>query len=221
MMIHHQPSDDLLLDYASGALPEAVALAVATHAALCPDSLKRIDALETVGGALIDDVPPESMAEDALAHALAAIDVAPSGKTDSEQPVGFDDGTLTAVPAPLRPYLGRNLADMEWRRLNRHVESATLQTRRDDHQLRLLRICAGAAVPEHTHRGGEITVTLTGGYSDGFNHYERGDFQYADPSLTHRPRADEGEDCLCLVVLDAPIRLTGPLGRLIDPFVKI
>jgi len=221
MMIHHQPSDDLLLDYATGALPEAVALAVATHAALCPDSLERIEALETIGGALLDDVPPEAMAEDALAHALAAIEVAPRAEPGPEPSDGFDDATLAAVPAPLRPYLGRNLAELEWRRLNRCVASATLHTRRNDQQLRLLRISAGAAVPEHTHRGGEITVTLTGGYSDGFNHYLRGDFQYADPSLTHRPKADVGEDCLCLVVLDAPIRLTGPLGRLIDPFVRI
>jgi putative transcriptional regulator len=31
--------------------------------------------------------------------------------------------------------------------------------------------------------------------------------------------ADEGQDCLCLAVTDARLRLTGPLGRLLNPFM--
>jgi putative transcriptional regulator len=32
--------------------------------------------------------------------------------------------------------------------------------------------------------------------------------------------ADEGEECLCLAVLDAPVRLRGLLGRVANPFLK-
>jgi putative transcriptional regulator len=43
----------------------------------------------------------------------------------------------------------------------------------------------------------------------------------ADHEVDHRPVADEGEDCLCLVVTDAPLKLTGRLGRLVNPFVRL
>ena len=34
--VRHHPDDELLLDYASGALGEAESLVIATHMALCP-----------------------------------------------------------------------------------------------------------------------------------------------------------------------------------------
>lgn len=219
-MTMHQPTDEILLDYASGALPEPVALAVATHAALCEDSRKRIETMEAFGGTLLEGVEPEPMGDLALERALAAIDL-PEAIDPAGVPVAFDAETTAAVPAPLRNYIGRNLSDITWRKLGRAVESAVIPSRLSGFDIRLLRIRAGHPVPTHTHRGMEITVTLQGGYNDGFADYARGDFQLADPSLEHRPWADEDEDCLCLAVLAAPIRLTGVVGRLIDPFVKL
>lgn len=216
----HQPPDELLLDYASGALPEPVALAVATHASLCEDSRRRIEAMEAAGGDLLDGVEPEPMGGHALERALAAIELAAEDDAETALP-SFDTETRALVPAPLRHYVGRNLADVEWRKLSRVVEAAVIPSRLSDFQIRLLRVQAGHPVPAHTHRGMEITVTLQGGYFDGYANYARGDFQLADPSLEHRPWADPDEDCLCLAVLGAPIRLTGFLGRLIDPFVKL
>jgi putative transcriptional regulator len=218
-MTMHQPSDEMLLDYASGALPEPVALAIATHAALCPSSRDRIETLESFGGDLIEDIEPEALSDHALDRALAAIEVPET--EDPRDAVSFDAETRAIVPAPLRSYIGCNLEDVSWRRLSRVVDSAIIPSRLDDYQIRLLRIQAGHPVPTHTHRGMEITVTLQGGYFDGFSHYARGDFQLADPSLEHRPWADEDEVCLCLAVLAAPIRLTGVIGRLIDPFVRL
>jgi putative transcriptional regulator len=29
---------------------------------------------------------------------------------------------------------------------------------------------------------------------------------------------DEGQDCICFAVTDAPLRLTGPVGRILDRF---
>ena len=49
----------------------------------------------------------------------------------------------------------------------------------------------------------------------------RGDVAEADPSVNHQPVADPGEDCICLAVTDAPLRLTGPFGRLLNPFLRI
>ena len=86
---------------------------------------------------------------------------------------------------------------------------------------RLMRIKSGTAMPTHTHEGCELTLVLAGGFSDENGHFLRGDVAEADPSVTHQPVADPGEDCLCLAVTDAPLRLTGAFGRLLNPFLHI
>jgi putative transcriptional regulator len=54
---------------------------------------------------------------------------------------------------------------------------------------------------------------LKGGFTDASGHYSRGDIAIADADIDHRPRADEGDDCICFVVNDAALKLTGPVAR--------
>ena len=84
-----------------------------------------------------------------------------------------------------------------------------------------MRIKAGTAMPLHSHDGHELTLVLAGGFSDDDKHFLPGDVAVADASVNHRPVADPGEDCLCLAVTDAPLRLTGPFGRLLNPILRI
>ena len=64
-------------------------------------------------------------------------------------------------------------------------------------------------VPQHTHEGSELTLVLEGAFRDKTGRYARGDLALADGSIEHRPVAEPGEDCMCLTVTDAPLRLTG------------
>ena len=73
----------------------------------------------------------------------------------------------------------------------------------------------GRVMPSHTHDGSEVTLVLRGGFSDPTGHYRRGDIAIADRDLDHHPRADDDEDCICFAVIDAPLRLTGPLAPLV------
>ena len=50
---------------------------------------------------------------------------------------------------------------------------------------------------------------------------ETGDFEEADPNVTHQPRVVSSEPCLCVAALDGQIVLPGRLGRLLAPFVKL
>ena len=74
----------------------------------------------------------------------------------------------------------------------------------------------GRVMPSHTHDGSEVTLVLRGGFSDPTGHYRRGDIAIADSDLDHHPRADEDEDCICFAVIDAPLRLTGTVGRIVQ-----
>lgn len=77
------------------------------------------------------------------------------------------------------------------------------------------------AVPEHSHRGLELTMVLQGAFSDEVDHFARGDVETADSDLHHMPVADLGEDCICLAVTDAPLRFRAWLPRLAQPFLRI
>jgi putative transcriptional regulator len=216
-MIAHRPPEELLLGYASGSLPEPIALVVASHAALCPESAREIRRLEGLGGTLLDGIAPADLKAGALDRALAALDgAAPSPPRPIATPAA-----RALLPAPVWPYVKGDVANIAWQRRSADVHTAELVADGNKRRAFLLRVKAGRPVPRHTHRGLELTIVLTGAYCDAANCFGRGDIQIADPTTDHQPVAQAGEDCICLVALEAPIWFTGPIGRLANPFVKL
>jgi len=86
---------------------------------------------------------------------------------------------------------------------------------------RLLYIPAGQSVPDHGHRGTELTLVLQGAFRDEADRFGPGDIEIADESLKHTPVAEAGADCICLAATDAPLRFTGLIPRLVQPFFRI
>ena len=76
----------------------------------------------------------------------------------------------------------------------------------------------GGTVPEHTHRGSELTLVINGEFSDGMNHYDSGDFIYMNGEHTHAPRSDAPEGCLVFSIVDQPLHFTSGIARLLNPF---
>tara|TARA_A100001037_G_scaffold234188_1_gene212918 strand:+ start:481 stop:759 length:279 start_codon:yes stop_codon:yes gene_type:complete len=64
----------------------------------------------------------------------------------------------------------------------------------------LLRVAGGGAVPEPDHNGLELSVVLSGAFTDGDALFAAGDFAMVDETVTHEPRATPDEECICLVV---------------------
>jgi putative transcriptional regulator len=100
------------------------------------------------------------------------------------------------------------------------VKQAILPTSRDA-TARLLYIPAGAAVPDHGHRGTELTLVLQGAFVDETARFGRGDIEIANEDMHHMPVADIGEDCICLAATDAPLRFRGLIPRIAQPFLRI
>ena len=209
--------DGLLVDYASGALPEPVALAVATHLSLNQEASAAYAELNSVGGALLEDVDGEIVSDTLLDRVLDRLDEpAPAASSRAR----LDERTREIVPGPLQAYLVASLDDLPWKKKGGAVEEARLKTNSPDYRVSLLRIKPGQAMPMHSHRGCEYTVVLDGAYHDQTGVFERGDFSEADAEDHHRPIADEQRGCMCLIVLDQPVRLDGPLGWMLNPFLK-
>jgi putative transcriptional regulator len=211
-MIAHHPSDELLLAHASGTGDEATSLIVATHLALCPPCRKKVAAAEAAGGALLANAEPVAMSGDALDGVLARLD-----KIQPERPKPRVQGNF-AAPEPLRSYLGGDLDAVKWRSIAPGISYRPL-FRRGRADARLIRSRPGSGVGVHTHHGEEFTLCLAGGYTDTTGEYARGDLQFADPTLLHRPMADAGEDCIVLAVCHAPLKFQSPaIGLLAKVF---
>lgn len=217
----HIASDEYLLDHASGADSAPVSLLLDTHLALNPDARRRYRSFEALGGAMLSAIEPVDTAPGAFERLMARIDAGDQPRGPASPPALAATADDSLLPAPLRARIGADIAALDWRQVTRGVHEAALDVAGPDgERATLLRIAAGRAVPRHTHRGAEMTLVLDGAYDDAAGHYARGDLSIADRSVDHRPVACDGRDCLCLVVTSAPVRLTGPLMRLLNPFLS-
>lgn len=215
-MLNHHVSDELLLSYEAGSLAEGWSLAVATHLAYCAPCRERARAAAKVGGALLETIGAEPMRDDALALALARLDAAPVEPVRAVKPA-----VPSNVPSPLRPYIGGDLDAIAWRNLGTGAKQFLIKTGDGQTSVRLLRIAAGKPVPEHGHRGLELTVVLRGTLVDDEDRFGVGDIEEANDSVEHQPRAGEEDECICLAVTDAPLRFKSLIVRLAQPFLKI
>lgn len=224
MTIKHHISDELLLDYAMGALEESWSVAVATHLALCPDCRRRLATMEAAGGAMIEaleceaeSAETESVAWQAMLKRIEAGNE--SGTKAPRKPP--QDFVSHVIPEPLRSYIGGDLEKLKWKPLGLGAYHLPIATDDRNISIRLLRIPAGKPVPEHSHGGRELTLVLKGSFMDGTDRFGPGDFEETDETVNHQPIAEAGEDCICLAVTDAPLRFRSRIVRLIQPLLGI
>jgi putative transcriptional regulator len=217
MTVKHHLTDDLLMAYSAGDLPEAVNLIVATHISLCDQCRAALGSYDAVGGAVLDTCDDVTMSKNSLQSVLDMIH-AQDGKVQKESASTkvHDD----ILPAPLVDYIGGGLETVRWRSAGMGVKQAILPTSKEA-TARLLYIPAGTAIPDHGHHGLELTLVLKGAFQDEGGYFGRGDIEVASEDLNHTPVADISEDCICLAVTDAPLKFKGLVPRIAQPFLGI
>ena len=222
MPVHH-PSENVLMEYAAGGLGEAYSMVVATHLALCPECRERVAEFEALGGALLETLPEEPMDPGTLDALLARLDLPadPEPHAPPLRRMPRRPDVPPVLPEPLRSYVGVEFPDVPWRHVMRGLDEYEIPIAAGSGKTKLMRIGGGIRMPRHTHKGSEMTLVLAGAFSDELGHFERGDLSLTDTEIDHRPTADPGEDCICIAVTDAPLKLTGAFGRLVNPFVRI
>ena len=211
--IRHHLNDTLLMGYAAGHLSEAFGLVVATHVTMCDDCRARLESFEALGGAVIEAEDETAVSTDALARMMARLEV-PVVSAPPKAP------RKTSLPSPVAAYVGGDLDAVKWRALGGGVRQAILLTG-PKATVRLLHIPAGQAVPDHGHRGMELTLVLRGAFRDATDRFGPGDLEIAGEDLAHKPVAEAGEDCICLAATDAPLRFAGFMPRLLQPLFRI
>lgn len=220
-MSAHHPDDMTLMNYAAGSLSLPQALAVSVHLCFCHECRELVKNFNHLGGALLETIKPASTDDQAFDALMATLE--PHTPTRApKQNVAPEENTRIAqhYTNPLLRYLPAPLNDLPWQRQTKEISKFDLTSiiSVKGFQVALQKISAGAKVPTHTHKGFEYTVILSGSFSDELGVYHQGDFIARDASHHHSPTALQNEDCICLTVLNAPLKFTG-WYRILNPFM--
>lgn len=213
--MHHIPGE-LLLDYATGTLDEAWSLAVACHLTLCPHCRRELQVIEAAAGSMVEEIVPQAVS----AQGFAAV----AGRLGPQEPAAAREAeTADGLPRPLHCYLDGGLAGIRWRWSGAGLRSFALPMveKKRGAMASLLRVAPGASLPLHSHAGEEITLVLSGGYTAGNAAFRRGDVEFADGAVEHRPVAMLDQPCICLAITDAPLRFSGALGWFFNQWARL
>jgi putative transcriptional regulator len=217
MTIQHHPSDPLLAAFAAGALDQGQHVAIATHLVSCPRCRNWMHAMEHVGGAILDSLPPTAMSSGALARIEGRLgDPTKPAKTGPTPTLSAIDD-VPSLPRFMRQYPAGRWTWIAPRVHLRRIELPQASSAR----VFLLKSGAGTKMLQHSHTGLEMTCVLAGAFAHEGGRYAPGDFDLGDETVNHRPIVDSAEDCICLVAMQGDLRLNGFIGRLMMPFVRL
>ncbi|MGE0233698.1 MAG: ChrR family anti-sigma-E factor, partial [Flavobacteriaceae bacterium] len=187
---------------------------------------ERMSLMEQAGGALLSepvkgDVQGPAIDESWARMKTRIMDFPEDAAKPQPNARGHAAVTAPVLPEPLRSYVGGDIDTLKWRSLGKGAYHLPIATGDKATSVRLLRIPAGGPVPEHGHRGRELTLVLSGSFRDETGLFTRGDLEEADEDLEHQPVATPDADCICLAVTDAPLRFRSWVVRLAQPFLGI
>ncbi|MEP3562484.1 MAG: ChrR family anti-sigma-E factor [Marinobacter sp.] len=212
-MTRHHPDSLSLMDYSAGNLSEPHALCIRLHLEKCVHCRSRVDTLNSLGAVMMEQQPDVTVSETSFEQLLARID-----ETPAPAPSQNDAPRLS----PLQKLLGDDFNDLPWKRQLPNVSVVDISDRFPGQEERVIlqKLAAGGKAPAHTHRGTETTIVLQGAFSDVKGVFNQWDFVVLTDQDVHKPVALGHEDCITLSILSAPLKLTGPFGRLLNPFIS-
>lgn len=231
-MISYHPDSRFLTDFASANLSMAEAVCVSAHLEFCGKCRAHVQQLKDVGAHLLAQLPPEALQPDSFERLMSRLgsadDAVPACAAYSALSEGGQGAAASPqdrfadvlLPRSLRGLASGGLHTLRWAQLGKALRIAPLPIQGETRETSLYDIKAGERMPEHEHRGEEITVLLKGSFSDADGSYSRGDFVVRNAGETHQPTATQDSDCICLVCLERPVRPRGLLYRLVEPFVQ-
>jgi len=224
-MIKHHPKLELLKSFVDGDLPASLSAGIAIHADMCQQCQHQIVQLT------------EQVAESSFEFEETFLDsFIVDDQQNVENPVtmNFDDmiADITAsnevemllpkedkfISFNHKDYLLPSVLNSMVLGKTAHVgklSRARVQLNEAEIHSSLLHIEPGGGVPEHTHKGFELTLLLDGSFEDEQGTYEKGDFIMLDGNHQHHPVSAKG--CLCYTVANDALHFTQGINKLLNP----
>jgi putative transcriptional regulator len=224
-MIKHHPKFELLKSFVDGDLPASLSAGIAIHADMCKHCQHQITQLtEQVAESSfefeeefldrymvdeqkdLDDIATINF-DDMIAGITASDDIEVI-QTKEDKFISFNN-TKYALPTALQSMSLGKTAHIG------KLSRARVQLDEDEIHSSLLHIEAGGGVPEHTHKGFELTLLLDGSFEDEKGKYVKGDFIMLDSNHQHHPVSEKG--CLCFTVANDALHFTKGINKLLNP----
>lgn len=212
--VQHHPREETLIAYAAGRLNPGAALVVAAHLGFCPACRALTRGFEAVGGALLESEPMAEVPADLFERTMALID-APEPPPAVKAAARRADLGITLPPA----LAGLGVGPWRWSGPGLKIAKVDLPEV-DGTRVMLMKIAAGQAMPQHGHNGSELTLVLSGAYSDAGGRFGPGDLADEDEDSDHQPVVEAGADCVCLVAVTGKLKLSG-IARLVQPLLGL
>ena len=223
MSLQHHIDDSTVVSFAAGTLPGPIALVVSAHLSVCETCRERVRNAEAIGSAILDKVEPKKMSPGAVNNLLERLELETREEARSEDASALaPEQKDNILPSQVRKVVGVPIEDVKWKRIARGVRYHMIDLGDEDKgKLYLMKIAAGRVLPSHNHGGSEVTLVLSGSYSDRFGKFGPGDIADLDDHAEHQPVVDQGAECICIVASDQPAKFKGVLPRIFQPFIGI
>lgn len=219
MSVSHHLTDETLQDYAVGSLGASMETLVACHLTVCSQCREKALLGDSIGGEFIeqyDSAPVSLSATDILKQAREALPAA------AQVPNKNPDFKTAGVPRPLARLLPAKLEDLDWSRIAPGIKQINLsdQPRRMG-AFKLLHLAPGVVLSAHSHNDRELTYVVKGSYQDEIGRFKAGDIADLDGEVAHQPVVDTHEPCIALIASYSPVKYSGVLGKIMQPFIGI
>lgn len=228
-MANFHPSDNTLVEYSAGNLDWALSICVSAHLQLCPQCKSKVIQYNAIGGSALNEIEPAKVEESSFDKLMSRIQhfdnaaandkKASTAQASTRRPIDGDARTKS-LPKVVQRLLPKDKA-LKWAYVSPALRAAQLETGQNKYEVSFHKIKRGGRVVEHDHGGLEVTLVLEGSFSDANGNYVVGDYIEKKPGEIHRPMAAQDQDCLCLSVVEAPVKVTGLMGKMINPFLRI
>lgn len=214
-MTHWHPSSDQLLEFCAGSGSSAMSIMLSTHLHFCSDCRRRVNEYQSTAAVMFELQPIVEVEQDSFTNLLAKI---------KSEPVQLKP-TVKKAPSRFPPVIEKLMKNgtesLDWQKPMKNLRVSKLLKDESGLILGIHHLKSGGRIPHHTHRGAEISVVMEGGFSDEMGSYGPGDFIHLSKEHVHSPQADADGDCWLLSLVEAPVKLTGPMGWIINPFLKV
>lgn len=196
--------DILLMDYAAGALDEALGLFLDSYLYRSQSARQRLKAYTELGGALLcGQCAPAAMHENSLHRVLEQLDVRPTAthsetqrRTTPENSAAthrsLKDERIEQLPAPLRSAIAAHNKNTRWMPFLPGMSFIEVkpQNAQCRSRVRIIHMRPGARTPPHIHQGLELTYVIDGAFSDDGVYYDTGSLVIHEAADNHTYHSD-------------------------------
>ena len=216
-MINFHPTNERLDAFADGLMAPAEALIISAHCDMCSKCAKKVALYTDANAEIIFDQSTPNAEPGIFGDMLSQITSEEVDRGIIVEPTNRVlelDGRKFTLPRSLIR-LSESMGN--WSHMVGKLWQAPVNIG-GDNVANFIFMEKGGSVPEHTHRGSEMTLVVNGEFSDGLADYDSGDFMVMDGKHIHTPSTSSDEGCLVFSIVDKPLHFTSGWARLINPF---